>query len=136
KAEAPLRQVILEDKYDGIRAQLHCGDPTQRGRVELFSRNREDIGASFPELREAFARFDEPVILDGEILAWNPRDERAMPFSALQQRLGRKVVSAEMLEQTPVVYVVFDLLYRGDLLLERPLHHRRTQLEALVERHM
>src|SRR6185437_9324119 len=91
KAEAPLRQVILEDKYDGIRAQLHCGDPTQRGRVELFSRNREDIGASFPELREAFARFDEPVILDGEILAWNPRDERAMPFSALQQRLGRKV---------------------------------------------
>lgn len=136
KTEAPLRQVTLEDKYDGIRAQLHCGDPAQPGRVELFSRNREDIGASFPELRQAFARFDEPVILDGEILAWNSREERAMPFSALQQRLGRKQVSAEMLEQMPVVYVVFDLLYRGDLLLERPLYQRRAQLQALVERLM
>ena len=136
KTEAPLRQVTLEDKYDGIRAQLHCGDPAQPGRVELFSRNREDIGASFPELRQAFARFDEPVILDGEILVWNSREERAMPFSALQQRLGRKQVSAEMLEQMPVVYVVFDLLYRGDLLLERPLYQRRAQLQALVERLM
>lgn len=136
KTEAPLHQVVLEDKYDGIRAQLHCGDPTQPGRVELFSRNREDIGAGFPELREAFARFHEPVILDGEILAWNPRDERAMPFSVLQQRLGRKVVSAEMLEQTPVIYMAFDVLYRGDLLLEQPLHQRRAQLETLVARHM
>src|SRR6185312_1564445 len=108
KTEAPLRQVILEDKYDGIRAQLHCGDPTQPGRVELFSRNREDIGVSFPELREAFASFDEPVILDGEILAWNPSEDRALPFTALQQRIGRKQVSAEMLEQTPVLYMVFD----------------------------
>ncbi|HET8638411.1 MAG TPA: ATP-dependent DNA ligase [Acidobacteriaceae bacterium] len=131
--DAPLRRVILEDKYDGIRAQLHCGDPEQPGRVELFSRNREDIGASFPELCEAFAHFDEPVILDGEILAWNSRDARALPFAALQQRLGRKQVSAEMLEQTPVVYVVFDVLYHsGNLLLELPLAERRARLESLI----
>ncbi|MGH9585462.1 MAG: ATP-dependent DNA ligase, partial [Acidobacteriaceae bacterium] len=134
-SEAPLRRVNLEDKYDGIRAQLHCGDPAQPGRVELFSRNREDIGASFPELREAFARISEPIILDGEILAWNPRDERALPFSALQQRLGRKQVSAEMLEQTPVIYMAFDVLYRGSLMLERPLHQRRAQLEEVVSQH-
>ncbi|MGH7058347.1 MAG: hypothetical protein ACREFZ_10850, partial [Acetobacteraceae bacterium] len=135
-AETPLRRVILEDKYDGIRAQLHCGDPDQPGRVELFSRNREDIGASFPELREAFGRFDEPVIFDGEILAWNPREGRALPFSALQQRIGRKQVSAELLEQTPVLYMAFDVLYRnGALLLEQPLARRRAQLESLVARH-
>ena len=134
--QALLRQVILEDKYDGIRAQLHCGDPAQRGRVELFSRNREDIGASFPELIQSFAKLNEPMILDGEILAWNPRDSRALPFSALQQRLGRKRVSSEMLEQTPVVFMAFDVLYRGNqLLLDHPLRERRAQLEGLIARH-
>ncbi len=135
-SDSPVRRVVLEDKYDGIRAQLHCGDPAQPSRVELFSRNREDIGASFPELREALAHFDEPVILDGEILAWNPREARALPFAALQQRIGRKQVSAEMLEQTPVVYVVFDVLYHGgELLLELPLAERRAHLESLISRH-
>jgi DNA ligase-1 len=138
--DAPLRQAILpvslEDKFDGIRAQLHCGDPSQPGRVGLFSRSREDIGASFPELLEAFAQVDEPLILDGEILAWNLREGRALPFSSLQQRLGRKRVSAKMLEQSPVIFMAFDLLYRsGNLLLEDPLSERRTQLEDLIVRH-
>lgn len=66
---------FLEDKYDGMRAQLHCGDPDHPGRVALYSRNREDITASFPELAEAFAHVDPvtdgPLILDGEILAWD-----------------------------------------------------------------
>src|SRR5580704_12162976 len=76
-------RVSIEDKYDGIRAQLHCGDPGQAGRVELFSRSREDLGESFPELIHAFAAIREPAILDGEVLAWNPRDGRALPFTAL-----------------------------------------------------
>lgn len=136
EAEAPLRKVILEDKYDGIRAQPHCGDPEQPGRVELFSRNREDIGESFPELQQAFAQIDEPVILDGEILAWNMSENRALPFANLQQRLGRKRVSAEMLEQTPAIFMAFDILYRsGKLLLECPLNERRTQLEDFIARH-
>jgi DNA ligase-1 len=67
-----LRSAQIEDKYDGMRAQLHCGDPTHPTRVGLFSRNREDLSESFPELIEAFSHFAEPVILDGEILAWQP----------------------------------------------------------------
>lgn len=134
--QEPLRQVILEDKYDGIRAQLHCGDPTQPGRVELFSRNRENIGESFPELLQAFAQIDELIILDGEILAWNAREGRALPFSVLQRRLGRKRVLQEMLQRTPVVFMAFDVLYRdGELLLEHPLAERRMQLESLIARH-
>jgi DNA ligase 1 len=128
--------VLLEDKYDGIRAQLHCGDPAQPGRVDIFSRNREDISASFPELLEAFSHIGEPLILDGEVLAWNPRENRALPFSALQQRLGRKRVSPEMLEQNPVIFMAFDVLYRGNvLLLERPLSERRAQLQSLIDQH-
>uniref|UniRef100_A0A7V4XUF1 DNA ligase n=1 Tax=Acidobacterium capsulatum TaxID=33075 RepID=A0A7V4XUF1_9BACT len=129
--------VKIEDKYDGIRAQLHCGDPAQPGRVTLFSRNREDIGLSFPELIEAFAAMPEPVVLDGEILAWQPasatESARAMPFAALTQRLGRKRVTAQMRDQIPVVFMAFDLLARhGELLLDQPLSARRQQLEALV----
>jgi DNA ligase 1 len=75
----PAVEAFLEDKYDGIRAQIHCGDPESPGRVALYSRNREDITESFPELAEAFANVDQattgaligPLILDGEILAWN-----------------------------------------------------------------
>jgi len=131
-----LREAQLEDKYDGMRAQLHCGDPGQPGHVALFSRNREEIAESFPELIEAFEQISEPAILDGEIVAWNPTDQRALPFTSLQQRLGRKRVTREMREDTPVVFIAFDILYRNDeLLLERPLSERRTALEQFAARH-
>jgi DNA ligase 1 len=131
-----VREAQLEDKYDGMRAQLHCGDPSQSGRVVLFSRNREDIGESFPELIEAFEQIHEPAILDGEIVAWNPTEQRALPFTSLQQRLGRKRVSREMRERTPVVFVAFDILYlREELMLERPLSERRSALEQFIARH-
>ncbi len=134
--EIALREAQLEDKYDGIRAQLHCGEGEQPGRVELFSRSRDDLSASFPELIEAFEGIAEPMILDGEILAWNTRDERALPFAVLQQRLGRKRVTQEMLERMPVVFMVFDLMYLGEQLqLESPLFERRERLEALVAKY-
>ena len=131
-----LVEAHIQDKFDGIRCQLHCGDPSQPSRVALFSRSRDDMTHSFPELTEAFAEVTEPLILDGEILAWNTdpaaTEQRALPFSSLQNRIGRKRVTAAMREQTPVVFMAFDLLYRGDsLLLERPLAERRTMLEEV-----
>src|SRR3984885_6339367 len=131
-----VREAQLEDKYDGVRAQLHCGDPNEPKRVALFSRNREDIGESFPELIEAFEQISQPAILDGEIVAWNATDQSALPFTSLQQRLGRKRVSREIREQTPVVFVAFDILYLDEeLLLERPLQERRSALEAFIGKH-
>lgn len=132
-----LRAAQLEDKYDGIRAQLHVepGKSDSPARVALFSRNRDDLSEAFPELVEAFAGIDEAAILDGEILAWNTVERRALPFSALQQRLGRKRVTPEMRRAVPVVLVVFDLLYGGDtLLLEEPLSERRRLLEDFAAR--
>jgi DNA ligase-1 len=58
---------------------------------------------------------------------------RALPFSALQQRLGRKKVSEKLMQDVPVAYVVFDVLYAGDdLLIERPLHERARVLDQLL----
>ena len=121
----------VEDKYDGMRAQLHCGDPQQPGRVRIFSRTREDVTASFPELAEWFSAVNTPAILDGEILAWDYGADRALPFTALQPRLSRKRVTASMRTEAPVVFMAFDLLLDGDdLLLAAPLRVRRQRLET------
>jgi DNA ligase-1 len=139
-AVSHLREVeaFLEDKYDGMRAQVHCGDAGQPGRVAIYSRNREDVTASFPELEEAFAwvrpERDGPLIFDGEILGWDLATARALPFAVLGTRIGRKKVSNEMRGQVPVVFMAFDLMYAGgELLLELPLRERRHRLEAVVE---
>ncbi len=147
---------LVEDKYDGIRAQAHCSG----GEVRIFSRTRDEITESFPELPDALAGLPEDAILDGEIVAWSyhgsedPPESRkvappspapvvgtsapaatgrALPFSALQQRLGRKQVSEKLMQQVPVAYLVFDVLYaEGELLLGRPLREREKILDALL----
>src|SRR6185437_6364305 len=138
-------EAFLEDKYDGMRAQVHCGEPAQPGRVAIYSRNREDITESFPELAEAFAKVDPAqtgaLILDGEILGWDfgAGDEsadtaHALPFAVLGQRIGRKRVENEWRAKVPVIFMAFDLLCeRGELTLHLPLRERRNRLEAIVE---
>jgi DNA ligase-1 len=239
-ALAYFQNAWVEDKYDGIRAQAHCSGNT----VRFFSRTRDEITESFPELPDALAGLPGDAILDGEIVAWSylvdgaaddARDDRleddgtdpskdnlslsseqsapssaqttglanssgsnsttvpaqeqsasssaptsglansselnpttaaapeerntlaqrvsagkaaaheqvpegrhtylgrALPFSALQQRLGRKKVSHRLMRDVPVAYVVFDVLYAGDeLLIDRPLRERAKILERLL----
>ncbi len=126
---------VVEDKYDGIRAQAHCsGDE-----VRIFSRTRDDITQSFPELPCALAGLNQDAILDGEIVAWSYSEGsstepgRALSFSALQQRLGRKRVSQEIMRQVPVAYLVFDVLYAGgELVIDHPLHECASILNDLL----
>ena len=119
----------IEDKYDGIRAQAHVAE----GEVKFFSRTRDEISQSFPELPDALAGLPRDAILDGEIVAWE-QPGRARPFSVLQQRLGRKKVSDRMLREIPVAYLVFDVLYAdGELLIDRPLRERGRVLDELLE---
>lgn len=135
EADAASVEAFLEDKYDGMRAQVHCGDLQQPGRVAIYSRNRDDVTESFPDLEEAFASVQEPLIFDGEILGWDLKTGRALPFAVLGQRIGRKRVSNEWRQQVPVVFMVFDLMYAGgELTLTLPLRERRNRLEAAVER--
>jgi DNA ligase-1 len=118
----------VEDKYDGIRAQAHVSD----GEVKFFSRTRDEITESFPELPDALAGLPQDAILDGEIVAWE-QPGRARPFGVLQQRLGRKRVSDRLLKEVPVAYLVFDVLYAGgELLIDLPLRERGRILDELL----
>jgi len=125
-------EVWVEDKYDGIRAQLHkAGDE-----VRLYSRDLHDISSGYPEIVEAAQPLGWDGILDGEILAW--RDGVVLPFIALQGRLGRKAPSEAIRREVPVIYVAFDALALGpgdgapvEALLRVPLRARRERLDAL-----
>jgi len=122
-------EAAVEDKYDGIRAQAHVSE----GEIKFFSRTRDEITESFPELPEALAGLPQDAILDGEIVAWEDSRSRARPFSVLQQRLGRKKVSEKLLLEVPVAYLAFDVLYAdGELLIDRPLRERARILDELL----
>src|SRR5260370_34147129 len=129
------QDALVEDKYDGIRAQAHFSGDT----VRFFSRTRDEITESFPELPKSLAGLPQDAILDGEIVAWSylvgEKDEpgRALPFSALQQRLGRKKVSEKLMREVPVTYLAFDVIYAdGELLIDRPLRQRSQLLGQLL----
>jgi len=118
--------VWTEEKYDGVRCQLH----SQGERLELFSRDLKETTSAFPELSENAAAIGHDVLFDGEVLAH--RDGRVLRFFELQRRLGRKKVSADLRREVPVVLVIFDLLWLdGRTLLDEPLETRRRALEGL-----
>ena len=120
----------VEDKFDGIRAQLHRGAE----RVEIFSRDLRRMTDQFHEIAERARGFEAEVILDGEIMAFE--HDRKLTFFDLQKRLGRKHEGADLFETTaadvPVVFVAFDLLWlNGRSLLKAPLRERRELLRSL-----
>ncbi len=117
---------LVEDKYDGVRAQVHkAGD-----RVEIYSRTLDRVTRRYPELLAALAALPGSFVLDAEILAFD--GDRAVPFTRFQTRLGRKDVSGELSARLPASLVLFDVLERdGRALLDLPLSERQATLRAL-----
>jgi DNA ligase-1 len=118
---------LVEDKYDGIRAQAHVTSD----RVSLFSRTLNDVAASYPEVVEALRALPGSFALDGELIA--VRDGRVLPFRYLQARLQRKDVAPDLLREVPVRYAVFDALARDEeFYLDLPLAERRARLAEML----
>lgn len=123
---------VAEWKWDGIRVQtVHAA-----GETRVFSRSGDDISHSFPEIAEALRI---PAVLDGELLVRGSHqggeEGGAASFNALQQRLGRKLVSRKMLEQAPAFVRLYDvLILEGEDLRPLPWSERRILLERLIER--
>ncbi|MBX3734329.1 MAG: ATP-dependent DNA ligase [Verrucomicrobiae bacterium] len=125
-SESGTPTVWVEDKFDGIRCQLH----RVGSRVAVYSRDLKEITAMFPELAEAARGLSADVILDGEILVME--GGRARPFADLQRRLGRREPDLFLAADLPVVLMAFDLLWQaGTSRLGQSLRERRAGLEAL-----
>jgi DNA ligase 1 len=118
--------VWVEEKYDGIRCQVH----KEGERVEFYSRELRKITGQFPDVAERVRKIPADFIADGELLAW--QNGRALPFAELQKRLGRKGDDFFLGAEIPVSLWLYDLLgMSGRALLKTPLVDRRAELDAL-----
>jgi len=128
-SKAPIEwdRVVVEDKLDGVRAQLHVAG----GHVAIFGRGQGNIAHSFPDIVRNVAGASLDVVLDGEIIAVAP-DGRPRPFQSLQARLGRASPEPALLDEVPAAFVAFDaLLVADDSLIDRTWSERRLALETV-----
>jgi DNA ligase-1 len=117
---------FADDKYDGVRAQIHA----TKDEVRIYSRTLDDVTHRFPELESAARSLGHTVVLDGEIVAFS---DRVLPFATIQKRLGRRRVSEALLRDAPVVFFAFDILFiDGEVLFEVPLRERLRRLRDVV----
>ncbi|MFL6845406.1 MAG: cisplatin damage response ATP-dependent DNA ligase [Allosphingosinicella sp.] len=124
-----LDDYAAEWKWDGIRVQIVRAG----GQTRLYSRAGDDITRSFPEVAEAFR---EEGVVDGELLVRGEyQGGAAASFNALQQRLGRKLVSAKTLKEYPAFVRLYDILFDGrEDLRPLPWEERRARLAEFVPR--
>jgi DNA ligase-1 len=129
-----LADYAAEWKWDGIRVQIvHVVDAEGRGETRLYSRTGDDVTRAFPDVAGAFA---EAGVVDGELMVKGDfQGGEAGSFNALQQRLGRKVVSAKMLAESPAFVRLYDILFDAtEDLRPLPWTERRARLEAFARR--
>ena len=131
-ARVSMEDYAAEWKWDGIRVQI----VRVAGETRLYSRAGDDITRSFPEVAAAF---DRDGVVDGELLVrgtFQGAEEHgggAASFNALQQRLGRKIVSQKMLADYPAFVRLYDILFDGpNDLRPLPWQERRARLDSFV----
>ncbi len=125
RAVENLAQYVAEEKFDGMRAQLHVDGDT----IKIFSRDLNDITNSFPDIVEFFSQRELPAtVFDGEICVY--KDDTILPFQLLQKRMGIKKPGKKVLSQYPVLFIAYDLLYTDD---EPIFHLKLTERRALLE---
>ena len=117
------------NSMESARSSIEATD-----RTEIFSRDLRRMTDQFTELADHARGFEDEIILDGEIMAFE--HGKKLTFFDLQKRLGRKSEGADLFAtasaDVPVVFVAFDLLWKnGESFLRRPLRERREALRSL-----
>lgn len=125
-------EAFVEFKYDGERGQIHVNAD---GTIHIFSRRLEDITEQYPEIVSEVMKLHvaRQTIFEGEIVAFDPKKQRLLPFQIVMQRKRRREVEAYSRE-VPVALFIFDmLLSRGTSLLAKPLAERRERLQQEIK---
>jgi len=122
------KNYIYEIKFDGIRSLIYVSKTS----FKIKSRNELDITHLFPELNKIQEFVKEPTIFDGEIVIFK---NGAPSFSKLQERLHLKGEEKILLKSKaePVVFIVFDILYKKKNLINLPLMKRKKILNEFPD---
>ena len=109
-------EVWVEDKYDGIRAQLH-----RRGdEVRLYSRDLHDISGQFPEIVDG-GRGRSPGTASSTARSWPGGTAPSCRSSRSRRGSAARSPSAAIQAEVPVIYVAFDVLAAGPARTVRPV---------------
>jgi len=143
------KEWFIQPKYDGLRCQVHydkncfkvikkskasqfkfLGNATEDTRI--FSRNQENLTDMFPDIKKSIKDMGiDSIILDGEAVGYNEKEDKFIPFQKTIQR-KRKYNVRKMLNEIPVKLYAFDLLYiNGKDFSERSLKERIQKLKEL-----
>ncbi len=122
----------MEIKFDGARAQIH-----KKGKeIWIYTRRLENITKQFPDLVDLALKCvkAKECIIEGELVAFDPRTSKPLPFQVLSQRIHRKYDIVQMAMEIPVQMHLFDAIYvDGRQLFDMPLEKRRELLEGIIE---
>ncbi|NAY92605.1 ATP-dependent DNA ligase [Muricauda sp. JGD-17] len=124
----PVSEWSMEHKWDGIRAQVII----RNNELFVWSRGEELVTDKYPEYQSLVGIIPNGTVLDGEILPY-PNGQIGT-FNDLQTRIGRKNISKSLLEKTPVILKVYDLLeWKGKDIRGLTYLERRQLLEKLYD---
>src|SRR3989338_3760629 len=125
------KPAAIEHKYDGFRVVINkIGND-----VKLFTRRLENVTNQFPDVVQTIKKFikAKEVILDSEVVGYEPKTKRQRPFEAISQRIKRKYDIEKLEKELPVEVNVFDIIYHnGESLMQKPFSERRKVLEKII----
>lgn len=123
--------VLVETKYDGIRAKIHHVE----GETRVFTRRLEDVTKQFPDVVDAVEgnlNGDE-YIVEAELVGYDPATNVPVPFQRLSQRIKRKYDIHLMVDEIPITVYLFDMIfYEGESYLDTKFRDRVRDLEQAL----
>ena len=125
------KPAAIEQKYDGFRLLIN-----KKGKeITLFTRRLENVSSQFPDAVEAVRKNikGESFILDSEVVGYDPKTNRYMPFEAISRRIKRKYEIEKLIKELPVEINIFDVIYyNGKSTINEPFVERRKIVEKIV----
>ncbi|OAA60509.1 DNA replication and repair protein [Niveomyces insectorum RCEF 264] len=142
------REFWIEEKLDGERMQMHMvedeGVPGGK-RFRFWSRKAKDYtdlygdglenktSALTQHLKDAFASGVRNLILDGEMITWDPKIDKIVAFGTLKTAAINAQTNPHDTTAPRPLFRVFDLLYLNDQAITRyTLRDRHRALERAV----
>ncbi|PIN81925.1 DNA ligase, partial [Candidatus Woesearchaeota archaeon CG10_big_fil_rev_8_21_14_0_10_30_7] len=125
------KPAACEYKFDGFRIQLH----KKGSKIKIYTRRLEDVTKQFPDVVKATEKsIKKDCILDAEVIGYDVKTKKYLPFQKISQRIKRKYDIEETVKRFPVEVNVFDaMLLDEKILLKEPFEKRRKMLENNIK---